>query len=404
MSGELSTNISRKAFDGFYLKRYMDNASTPNPTIGGMNLNTLEKDEKELKNKEKISLAEYLPYHRKRLEKANAWVDTKIKENSNSEESYEKARDILVDMHFNLGAGGLNKFKKMIRAIGEGDWSKATREIGKKAGGAGNNEYLQVHKRVKGKDVPQVNSDGSPKLIERAVRNKEKLAALIQKPRAKPTPPPREIAIPRSKPKQPQASGGFISLEEGGVAERASSESKGSFYESRQSGFEKLHEQALDLADVRRKQLKGNTLAQGSGNKELDENYQAEFDSLIRNMTYEITAGTESVGGFTKKTSAEEREKLVDQLTAFYEGKANEGITERESLHLDFKEDFNNMPGSERMAEADINMDRTMSKNPDKNPSRQTRAVPNILEQEGSEAYTGFLTPDFNPLATQRNI
>jgi len=210
--------------------------------------------------------------------------------------------------------------------------------------------------------------------------------------------------IETARERQTKASGGFISLEEGGVAERASSESKGSFYESRQSGFEKLHEQALDLADVRRKQLKGNTLAQGSGNKELDENYQTEFDSLIRNMTYEITAGTESIRGFTKKTSAEEKEKLVDQLTAFYEGKANEGITERESLHLDFKEDFDNMPGSERMAEADINMDRTMSKNPDKNPSRQTRAIPNILEQEGSEAYTGFLTPDFDPLATQRNI
>ena len=62
------------------------------------------------------------------------------------------------------------------------------------------------------------------------------------------------------------------------------------------------------------------------------------------------------------------------------------------------------MPGFERMAEADTNMDKTMSKNPDKNPSRQTRAIPNLKEQEGSEAYTGFLTPDFDPLATHRNI
>ena len=59
---------------------------------------------------------------------------------------------------------------------------------------------------------------------------------------------------------------------------------------------------------------------------------------------------------------------------------------------------------SKRTSKADINIDRTMSKNPDKNPSRQTRAIPNILEQKGSEAYTEFLTPEFNPLATQRNI
>tara|TARA_R110001599_G_scaffold303744_1_gene509698 strand:+ start:1 stop:1497 length:1497 start_codon:yes stop_codon:yes gene_type:complete len=221
LSGELSTNISKRAFDGFYLKRYMDNASTPNPTIGGINLNALEKDEKELKNKEKISLAEYLPYHRKRLEKANAWVDAKIKENSDNrvhEENYEKARGILVDMHFNLGAGGLNKFKKMIRAISEGDWSRAEIEIGKKAGGTGNNEYLQVHRRVKGKDVPQFNSDGSPKLIQRAVRNKERLAELereriasIPKPRANPRREKVEIPKPRANPRRKnKATGGFI--------------------------------------------------------------------------------------------------------------------------------------------------------------------------------------------------
>jgi len=85
-------------------------------------------------------------------------------------------------------------------------------------------------------------------------------------------------------------------------------------------------------------------------------------------------------------------------------GVADEGISEREALHLDFLENFRNMPGSVRTSKADLNIDRTMLKNPDKNSSRQTRAIPNILEQKGSEAYTEFLTPEFNPLATQRNI
>ena len=121
-------------------------------------------------------------------------------------------------MHFNLGAGGLNKFKKMIRAISEGDWSRAEIEIGKKAGGTGNNEYLQVHRRVKGKDVPQFNSDGSPKLIQRAVRNKERLAELereriasIPKPRANPRREKVEIPKPRANPRRKnKATGGFI--------------------------------------------------------------------------------------------------------------------------------------------------------------------------------------------------
>jgi hypothetical protein len=125
-------------------------------------------------------------------------------------------------------------------------------------------------------------------------------------------------------------------------------------------------------------------------------------------MVWEITSGTESVSGFAKKTSEEEKQQLADDLTAFYSKKvgdvADGGISEREALHLDFLGDDRNMPGSVRTSKADLNIDRTMSKNPDKNPSRQTRAIPNILEQKSSEAYTGFLAPEFDPLATQRNI
>ena len=220
----------------------------------------------------------------------------------------------------------------------------------------------------------------------------------IQTPQAKPTPPPRKSKV----------NGGFINLQEGGVAERASSKSKERFYENRQKGFGELDQQMSALGEELRKELQGGQLSQGFQEKNRNEYYNTKFSNIINNMVWEITSGTESVGGFAKKTSEEEKQQLTNDLNAFYGqqvyGVADEGISEREALHLDFLENFRNMPGSVRTSKADLNIDRTMLKNPDKNSSRQTRAIPNILEQKGSEAYTEFLTPEFNPLATQRNI
>lgn len=41
----------------------------------------------------------------------------------------ERRREALVDFVFNLGAGGVLKFKKMIVAIGKGDWDEAAHQV-----------------------------------------------------------------------------------------------------------------------------------------------------------------------------------------------------------------------------------------------------------------------------------
>lgn len=417
LSGELSTDISKKAFDGTNFIRYKD--SRGKNTIGGINIDILPKGHW-LKTAESLSLRDYLSLHNARLKEANDWVSKQAETNSN----YEYAREPLVDMYFNIGRNFYKKFPNMIKAIEAGNWETAGDEVLLNKAKDGLSDYaIQVGGRAD--DNSKLLSDlstlpigeledsfmGSSTVDEDSVeeKNKRHFTEPFVDPKVS-----NRFKLFEPKDLTEKALRGYqdledkISFQKGGVAEKAPSESKGRFYKSRQEGFGELDQQMSALGEEIRKKLQGGLLSQGFQEEGRNEYYNTKFNNIINNMVWEITSGTESASGFAKKTSEEEKQQLADDLTAFYSKKvgdvADEGISEREALHLDFLENYRNMPGSVRTSKADINMDRTMSKNPDKNPSRQTRAIPNILEQKGSEAYTGFLAPEFDPLATQRNI
>lgn len=41
----------------------------------------------------------------------------------------DRRKEALIDMIFNMGAAGVGKFKKMIKAIGNGDWNEAAHQV-----------------------------------------------------------------------------------------------------------------------------------------------------------------------------------------------------------------------------------------------------------------------------------
>jgi hypothetical protein len=63
----------------------------------------------------------------KMLSEADKWVENLVKKTGNS--NYSTAAPVLRDMHFNMGQPRLEKFKGMLKAIGEGNINSAVANI-----------------------------------------------------------------------------------------------------------------------------------------------------------------------------------------------------------------------------------------------------------------------------------
>ena len=98
------------------------------PTIGGINLNEHPEIAKKVEEAgNSLSFQEYLKYHNKMLSEADKWIENLVKETGNS--NYSTAAPVLRDMYFNMGLPRLKKFKKMLKAIGEGNIDDAAANI-----------------------------------------------------------------------------------------------------------------------------------------------------------------------------------------------------------------------------------------------------------------------------------
>jgi DNA primase catalytic subunit len=98
------------------------------PTIGGINLNEYPEIAKKVEEAgNALSFEEYAKYHNKMLSEADKWVENLVKKTGNS--NYSTAAPVLRDMHFNMGQPRLEKFKGMLKAIGEGNIDSAVANI-----------------------------------------------------------------------------------------------------------------------------------------------------------------------------------------------------------------------------------------------------------------------------------
>ena len=98
------------------------------PTIGGINLNEYPEIAKKVEEAgNALSFEEYAKYHNEMLSEADKWVENLVKKTGNS--NYSTAAPVLRDMHFNMGQPRLEKFKGMLKAIGEGNINSAVANI-----------------------------------------------------------------------------------------------------------------------------------------------------------------------------------------------------------------------------------------------------------------------------------
>jgi GH24 family phage-related lysozyme (muramidase) len=378
LSGELSTDLSKKAFDGTNLIPYKDSEDIN--TIGGINIDILPKGHW-LKTVKSLSLPEYLILHTAQLKEANDWVSKQAKTNPN----FELAREPLVDMHFNMGAGFAGKFKAMIAAIEAGDWATA-----------GNEVLLNRAKDGLSLYATQTRAD-SGKVGGRADDNSNLLKSL-------------------SAPQQSEAS--FMEDSEGGFKSRHDTDPKVSnrfklfppqkLQDHPTEEYQNLENELFDYAEELRKRSDGLQLSDAYPvdspetefvEKSFNEHIDRMAEQVIKGqgyMNFERLLKDESGDTRSREELEQYRESLKDDLHRMYQKPVydiiNSGLTEKEvsdGNELTYEESLQSVPGRQNIdnyyrLESDAR--RRLAKkpvdpfvnNPNEDKRQQPRATPNL--------------------------